>query len=394
MIANAPGVVVSQLQWGRLQDLSSAQGDPSAVVSLNPTVYDFEPPKVYQWNLGIQHKLWRNYILDVAYVGSESKDLLRQVQINALERGTTFRPESQDPTRIGASTVPGATALPTDLLRPYPGYSGIRMWDYSGYSNYHALQTGVSRRFEDGLAMSVFYVWSKALGINNDDFAPGIPNVDEAETRRLDYSYVAHDRPHNFVANFVYQIPPMTSNRGLGFLVNDWQVSGIYRWTSGRPYAVGFDIPNINSLNLTGTDTPNARVALTCDPGKGNSGDPYQQIGNVGCFAPPQPGSDGAESARFFLRAPPINNMDMSISKRLAFGKGVMAEVRLDMLNALNHTQFTAVNSTVNFRSLTDHTITNLPYDASGKLVNQNGFGTISAVAPPRTLQLVTRLSF
>ena len=393
MIANAPGVVVSQLQWGRLQDLSAAQSDPNAVVSLNPTVYDFEPPKVYQWNLGIQHKLWRNYILDVAYVGSESKDLLRQVQINALPRGTTFLPSSQDPTRA-PSPVPGATALPTDLLRPYPGYSGIRMWDYSGYSNYHALQTGVSRRFEDGLAMSVFYVWSKALGINNDDFAPGIPNVDEAETRRLDYSYVAHDRPHNFVANFVYQIPPMTSNRGLGFLVNDWQVSGIYRWTSGRPYAVGFSIPGIGATNLTGTDFPNARVALTCDPGKGYSGDPYQQIGNVGCFAPPKPGSDGAESARFFLRSPPINNVDMSISKRLAFGKGVMGEVRLDMLNALNHTQFTGVNSTVNFRSLTDPTITNLPYDASGKLVNQNGFGTINAVAPPRTLQLVTRLSF
>ena len=47
------------------------------------------------------------------------------------------------------------------------------MWDYSGYSNYHALQTGVNRRFDDGFMFSVFYVWSKALGINNDDFAAG-----------------------------------------------------------------------------------------------------------------------------------------------------------------------------------------------------------------------------
>ena len=259
MIANAPGVVVSQLQWGRLQDLSSAQSDPNAVVSLNPTVYDFEPPKVYQWNLGIQHKLWRNYILDVAYVGSESKDLLRQVQINALPRGTTFLPSSQDPTRA-PSAVPGATALPTDLLRPYPGYSGIRMWDYSGYSNYHALQTGVSRRFEDGLAMSVFYVWSKALGINNDDFAPGIPNVDEAETRRLDYSYVAHDRPHNFVANFVYQIPPVTSSRASAF----WSTTGRSRAsTAGR--AAGRTASASTSrasepTNLTGTDTTRTRA--------------------------------------------------------------------------------------------------------------------------------------
>jgi hypothetical protein len=47
-----------------------------------------------------------------------------------------------------------------------------------------------------------------------------------------------------------------------------------------------------------------------------------------------------------------------------------------------------------NFTSLTDRTITNLPYDASGALVRPNGFGAINGVAPPRTLQLVTRVTF
>ena len=36
----------------------------------------------------------------------------------------------------------------------------------------------------------------------------------------------------------------------------------------------------------------------------------------------------------------------------------------------------------------------NLPYDASGNLVRPNGFGTITGVRAPRTLQLVTRLTF
>ena len=56
--------------------------------------------------------------------------------------------------------------------------------------------------------------------------------------------------------------------------------------------------------------------------------------------------------------------------------------------------QFTGVNATANFASLTDKTITNLPYDAAGNLVRPNGFGTINGVAPPRTLQLMTRISF
>jgi hypothetical protein len=392
MIANAPGVLVSRFEWGRLQDLSSAGGDPDAVLSLNPTVFNFAPPKVYAWNVGIQQKLLKSFIFDIAYVGSESKDLLRQVQINALPFGATFLPENQDPTRE-PSAIPGATALPTDLLRPYPGYGNIRMWDYSGYSNYHALQTSVNRRFDNGFSFGVFYVWSKALGINNDDFTPGVPNLSKAETRRLDYSYVQHDRPHNFVVNWVYQTPTVVSGP-LGLLANDWQISGIYRWTSGRPYNVAFNIPDITAANLTGTDgNPNARVVLTCDPGSGWSGDPYKQL-NTSCFAPPQPGSDGAESARYFVRSPPINNLDLSLSKRFRVKKDIGFEVRLDAFNALNHTQFTGVNNTVNFKSLSDPTITNLPYDASGNLVNQSGFGTINGVAPPRQLQLVTRVMF
>ncbi len=132
---------------------------------------------------------------------------------------------------------------------------------------------------------------------------------------------------------------------------------------------------------------------MTCDPGKGYSNNPYQML-NPACFAPPQPGSKGDESSRFFVRNPPTNNLDLSLSKNFAIVKSVKFEFRVDMFNALNHPQFTGVNATANFASLTDKTITNSAYDASGALVQPNGFGTINGVAPPRTLQLVTRVTF
>jgi len=392
MIANAPGVLVSTLQWGRLQDLTAASGDPNPTLGMNPSGFDFKPPKVTQWNLGVQRKIWSKMIFDLAYVGSKSTDLLRQSQINAVPRGAKFVAANQDPTRAPSAT-PGATALPDDLLRPYQGYGGIRMWDYTGYSNYHSLQTGLTRRFDKGFMFSAFYVWSKTLSINNDDFATGLPNASEEEIRRVDYSYANYDRPHNFVANFIYQTPKVASG-ALGVLANEWQISGVYRWTSGRPYGVTFTIPGISNTNLVGNDgNPGARVRLTCDPGKGSSSDPYKQF-DTSCFAPPQPGSDGAESARFFLWAPATNNLDLSLSKSLPLGKRLRMEVRLDAFNALNHTQFTGVNANVSFASLTDRTITNLPYDANGNIIRNNGFGSINGVANPRTLQLVTRLTF
>ena len=389
MISNAPGVLNSSLQWGRLQDVGSGGGDPYPTLGLNPTVYNFKPPKVYSWNAGVQHKLWHAITLDLAYVGSKSQDLLRQSQINMVPFGAAYLPQNQDPTRAPSAT-PGATALPNDLMRPYQGYGGIRMWDYTGYGNYHSLQAGINRRFDNGFMFSAFYVWSKALTINNDDFAAGRPNLDDA--KRVDYSYANYDRPQNFVFNFIYQTPKVASGV-LGILANDWQISGIFRWTSGRPYTIGYSIPGIGNTNLTGTPDFGARVVVTCDPGKGSSGDPYKQI-DTSCFAPPQTGSDGNESARSFLWAPPINNLDMSLSKIFPVGKRVKLEVRLDAFNALNHTQFTGVNSSVSFASLTDPTITNLPYDANGNLIRNNGFGSINGVAPPRTLQLVTRLTF
>ena len=45
-------------------------------------------------------------------------------------------------------------------------------------------------------------------------------------------------------------------------------------------------------------------------------------------------------------------------------------------------------------KSLTDPTPTNLPYDASGKLVNPSGFGAVTAVRPPRNVQLQVRFLF
>jgi hypothetical protein len=390
-INNAPGLLVSTLTWGRLQDLGSASGDPLATLGMQPTRYDFVAPKSYAWNVGIQHKLWRAITVDLAYVGSANKDLLEYNQINALPAGTKFASENQDPTKSPSST-PGASAYTNDLLRPYAGYNNIQMWGFTGHSNYHALQAAVNRRFDNGLMFSVFYVWSKTLTTGDSDWATRVPYSTDEENDQVNYGLSSYDRPHNFVVNFVYQTPKVADG-ALGYLANDWQISGIYRWYSGQPYAVNWSIPGIGADNLSGgTDYP-VRVLLTCDPGSGSSGDPYQQIANPECFAPPQVGQIGG-SSRYFLHRPAISNLDLSISKVIPVGNRVRLEVRLDAFNALNHTQFTGVNSTVSFAGLNDPTITNLPYDASGNLVRNNGFGTISGVAPPRTLQLVTRLTF
>ena len=263
---------------GRLQDLTAAGGDPDPTLSLNPTAFDFKPPRVNQWNVGIQHKLWKEVILDVAYVGSKSTDLLRQVQINAVPFGATFLPQNQDPTRV-PSAVLGSSALPNDFLRPYRGYGDIRMWDYSGYGNYKALQTSVTRRFDRGFMFSGFWVWSKAHGINSTDFAAGVPNLTEEQTKHLDYSLLDYDRTHNFTLNAIYQTTVV--HRQQGARPGGERLADLGRLPMDERPAVRGQLLDSRHrrANLTGTDgNPNARIVVTCDPGIGYSGDPYQQF--------------------------------------------------------------------------------------------------------------------
>ncbi|MBN2371580.1 MAG: carboxypeptidase regulatory-like domain-containing protein [Vicinamibacteria bacterium] len=389
LAGNPPSAEDVTLDHGRFQDLATATPMPGPLAS-SPVQYDWKVPRIVGWNLGMQFKLPSQFVLDVAYVGASGSNLLWRKQINAVPYGAKFLPENQDST-LAPSATPGATALPDSFLRPYMGYSNIQEWAYGAISNYHALQTSLNRRFDKGLLLGINYTFGKALGNASDDYAAA--RIDGRD-RAANYGIMSYDRPHNFTANFVYRTPKL-SRGSAGLFLNGWQISGVYRWMTGNPYQITFGIPGIGAANLTGSDdNQNARIVVTGDPGKGyDTSDPYAQF-DASVFAPPQPGSVGDESSLYMVYAPPVNNLDLSLSKSFMFDDKRKLEIRVDAFNALNHMQGRIVNRQADFASLSDPTITNLPRDASGNLVNRNGFGTISNVWPAREIQLVARFSF
>ena len=390
LINNPPGMQIPMLTWGMANNVAGATG-LNAPVSLAPNVYEWTLPTVYQWNLGIQMKLPAAFTFDVAYVGSESRHLLQKRQINAPPYGTAYQASSQDPTRGQAcsgcpalSPIPGGNALPTDLLRPDQGYGAINLWEFSAYSNYKALQTSINRRFREGLMFGVSYVLSSAKGIASDDW---IAARIDGKDREANYGPLSYDATHVMVTSVVYQTPRV-ANGALGLLTNDWQISGNYRWMSGTPYYVSYLIPGISNINLTGSDQP-ARIVITGDPGSGHGSDPYQLF-NTSAFAAPSAGSNGLESPLYYLRMPPINNLDLSVSKSIPLGGRRRLEVRLDAFNALNTVQWSSVNQTARFASMGSSAITNL----ANEQTNPTGFGAATAQYNPRQLQLMMRFIF
>ncbi|HSP91832.1 MAG TPA: hypothetical protein VLN08_13040, partial [Vicinamibacterales bacterium] len=213
----------------------------------------------------------------------------------------------------------------------------------------------------------------------------------DGKDREANYGPLGQDRPHNFVLNFVYQTPHVADG-ALGFITNDWQFSGVYRWVSGAPFGVGYSIAGLGAINLTGSDQ-GARIVLNGDPGSGSSDDPYRQF-DTSVFSAPNYNSNGLESPRVYMNLPAMNNFDLSVAKQLPLGGSRRFEVRLDAFNVLNTVQFSSLNTTANFASAGSTVITNLPYNAAGDLVNRNGFGSVSGVRAARQVQLMMRFSF
>jgi hypothetical protein len=276
----------------------------------------------------------------------------------------------------------------------------------SAYADYKSLQTSFNRRFSRGVSLGVNYVLGKAMGTSSTDFPAGnntynplvigMPRTDsEANQRAANYMPLSTDRRHTVVANFVWKLPnAQVSNSVLAGVIHDWQVSGVYRAGSGAPYTVTYNIPGISPYTVTGTTrNESGRIVIVGDPGSGNNGDPYQQF-NPAAFTTPKAGSIGLESGTNYLNYQPQNVLDLSLARFITFGGSRRLELRVDAFNALNSWQVTAVTTTLQVRSLTDPTPTNLSRDASGTLINPAGFGAVTAVSPARQIQLMARFHF
>jgi len=392
LVQNPPTTIQPTFFYGRVQDIGTGQ---VLIAPPNLVAIDREGkiPTTYAYNLGVQYKLPFESVLDVSYVGTSGQHLLQRRNINAPNYGAAYLPQNQDPT-AAPSTVPGAAALPVDFLRPHQGFGQIQYIEPSTSTNYHSLQASLNRRFFRGLLLGVNYTWSKALGTQSADL-PNVTNFGAPhilDNRRANYGPLDFDRRHNFNINWVWQLPNATRSQALGYVLNDWQLSGIYHYVTGQPYNVGFTIPGLSAYTLTGTQNiEGARMVLLKNPGSGNSSDPYRQF-DVSAFTTPGPGSLGFESGRNFLYRAPINSWDLSLSKRFRVKETAEFEFRLDAFNAFNHTQFDAVNTTLNVTSLTDRTPTNLGSESTRSL--WTGFGAVNSVRPARNLQLSARFQF
>jgi hypothetical protein len=416
MSGNPPASRLVTVRYGQLQSLGqgglTTQGPPS----LNTIQYDAKLPSSTQFSAGMQMEIPWATMLDVEWVGQHSFNTVRTVNINTVDLGSAFLPVNQDPTKVSAT--PGGAALSNDLMRPMRGYGSINHRMFNGWRTFHSLQMSVNRRFANGFSFGFNDTWvlydHEGAPLRLQHAADGSFSIrdDQAKADELFETFVP--TKHIFKGNFVWDLPDLRMDapalKTIGYILNDWQLSGVWTASTGGPtnngaggaYAIGYSYSSGGgNVNITGSNDFGGRVRIVGDPGSGCSSDPYRQF-NVNAFQGPLSGSDGLESPAGYMRGCFQSVLDMSIARNIRMGGARNLQVRVDMFNAPNEARITGRNSTMNLASPADPvTITNLPYDpATGQILANRvrpanaGFGQANAWQAPRSVQVQLRFSF
>ena len=408
LITNPPNTTNATVSFGQLQTLGQQGVRTVTPATVRGFQYEADLPSSLQWNGGVQFALAAATVVDVSYTGNYSYNLFNVVPLNGVDYGAAFLPENQDPTRA-PTTVRGANALQTELMRSYKGYGDILMQFPRGWTRYHSLQTALSRRLRSGLAFSV----NHTLGLSFQGNSPArLEHPAAGQWRYRDDQAAADDLlsdqnllRHLIKANFIWSLPRLNTEnsavrRAVGAVVNEWQLAGVYTGTSGDRYSIlyAYDT-NGENVNITGSPSYGGRVVITGDPGSGCSDDLYRQF-NTAAFSGPLPGSVGLESGQNYMGGCFQNFWDMSLSRNIRIGGSRQFQFRVDVYNLFNTVVYNARNTTVRLASPTDQRVTNAQFDASGNLVpsrlrpNNAGFGAATAAAPMRSVQLQLRFQF
>lgn len=408
-VENPPSYTLVTARYGSLQSIGGAGLSTQGAPALAVYEYDSKLPSSTQWSTGAQMSIPWNSTLDVAYVGQHGFNLLQSVNINAVDFGTAYLPENQDPT-LASSLTPGATAVHEDRLRAFRGYGNITQQWSRGWRTYHSLQLSLSRRFSNGVSFGINDTIS--LSDRQSTAARLEHAADGSYTLRADQDEAdellgnALSSRHVIKGNFVWDLPDMNGDgnaftRVVAVLANDWQLSGVWTGATGSPYTVGYSYTsNGANINITGSPNYGGRIRLTGDAGEGCSSNLYQQF-NTAAFAGPLPTSVGLESGNDYLRGCFTSALDLSLARNIRLGGGRTVQLRMDVLNAPNSAIITGRQTTMNIASpATAQVATNSPYDSNGNLIESRskptgaGFGVANNYQTPRTVQLQLRFSF
>jgi Carboxypeptidase regulatory-like domain len=345
----------------------------AAPKKLNPYAQDF--------SLGVEQQLGSKMIASIEYVGNTGTHL--NIRTNVNQPSQCIPATGCNPTLAANQTLAGRVAR-----RPYKNFGQMILEDWSGFSNYNAMNLKLQRRSRD-LTGTIAYSWSKMLDVKSaaaavTGDAGGPYGFQNYYCRMCDYARSDYDVGQRIVANVVYNLPfgrgeryGTNVGRGMDLLIGGFQLNAIGSVQGGFPFTLSAADAGNGVNEATGE-----RANLIGDPyPTGFVKNVYHWFSPL-AFAEPAAGFFG-NSERNYLRGPGIQTLDASVFKTLHFER-VELSLRFESFNVLNHPQFANPNSSVTVQQ-------------GGTLPTNYPLGTISSTnskVPHRENQGGVRITF
>jgi len=311
-------------------DLSSGQVFlPGAASMRSAGAGEITRGYIQSWNFTIERRIPGDFLTSVAYVGTQSTNMMGDKDINSgqvIGAGNLGRPYSS---RFGRNT-------------------STLFWDGMFSANYHALQTSI-RRQARGLLVQGAYTWSKALNMADDEGWQGTTfNWDPVYRRN--YAPAGYDRRHVFQFGWVYDLPvgkgqKFMSSGPAAAILGGWSLGGITAAFTGTPFTPSSPA---GTLNLPGNAQTPDQVNLTVNRTEGIGSDKtfydtsaFRAVslnaGQVGRF-----GSMGRNS----MRNPGSLRHDLTLTKNFSITEKVNVSFRAEAYNFTNSRLSTGFAST------------------------------------------------
>jgi hypothetical protein len=322
-------------------------------------------PYVQQWSIGLQRDLPWHFLWNADYVGT------RSLHLDVLSDRN--QPLFDSTGKVGAA-------------RPFPTLGYIEYQSPIGLGKYHGLETGLERRFRDGLAIHFAYTYSRSIDNTPQELESNSGSAPNGLNYANWFGPSDFDTPHRLVTSYVYELPFGRNRRFLhegvlSYIVAGFKTSGVYTFASGRPFTVSSGGTISGSLDAFGAvaATPNLIGTPVI------VGDPtcwYFVAKNAACktlrpdlsdaFQLQSPGFLG-NVGRNTLRGPHTNVFDFALMRDFPIHESVGLQFRWEVFNLTNTVQFGQPSN--NFSSGSAGNITSLAGD-------------------PRVMQFALRLAF
>jgi len=340
---------------------------------------DDKQPYTDSYSFTIAQRLPWSSLLEVAYVGNQSKDLPNNKgagsDINLVPAGSMLR-SGVDPNSLTAND-----------FRPLRGFSNLGLATNNLYSNYNSLQVTWVRT-KGRYIINGNYTYGKAMGI--------IDSSRDAFNLNNNYGVLPSNRTHIFNVAYSVELGNHTRQKFAGGFINGWQVSGITQLQSGANLSglssnnnFGFNlnsakIPgttyNISNSSILGTTDIQLNPILTCDP---TSGLKEHQFINPSCFSFPTRIGQNGPTVLPAIYGPGFFNSDLGLFKNFQIKEQMKLQFRFNAYNFLNHPLWS-----FNGNNLT------LGFDPNTGAVNTPTFGTVTDKQGRRVIQLAVKFYF